>query len=48
MSLKDIKEYLMDRYQKFNEAIFNKFNDLMLKNDGSNEQYNEFLKGLMN
>ena len=44
ISLKDVKEYLMDRYQKFNEETFNKFNDLMSKNDGSNEQRNEFLK----
>ena len=44
MSLKDVKEYLMDRYSKFNEDTFNNFNDLMSKNDDSNEQYNEFLK----
>ena len=44
MSLKDVKEYLMDRYSKFNEDTFNNFNVLMPKNDGSNEQRNEFLK----
>ena len=44
MSLKDVKEYLMDRYSKFDEDLFNNFNDLMPKNDGSNEQRNEFLK----
>lgn len=44
MSLKDVKEYLMDRYSKFNEDTFNNFNDLMTKNDGSNEQQNDFLK----
>ena len=27
MSLKDVKEYLMDRYSKFDEDTFNKFND---------------------
>ena len=44
MSLKDVKDYLIDRYQKFNEDTFNNFNDLMSKNDDSNEQQNEFLK----
>ena len=44
MSLKDVKDYLMDRYQKFNEDTFNNFNDLMSKNVDPNEQQNEFLK----
>jgi len=44
MSLKDVKEYLMDRYSKFDEETFNKFNDLMAKNADSNERQDEFLK----
>ena len=44
MSLKDVKEYLMDRYSKFDEETFNKFNDLTTKNADSNKRQDEFLK----
>lgn len=44
MSLKDVKEYLTDRYSKFDEDTFNKFNDLTAKNVDSNERQDEFLK----
>ena len=44
MPLKDVKEYLMDRYSKFDEDTFNKFNELMTKNADSNDRQDEFLK----
>jgi hypothetical protein len=34
----------MDRYSKFDEDTFNKFNELMTKNVDSNERQDEFLK----
>lgn len=44
MPLKDVKDYLMGRYSKFDEDTFNKFNDLMTNNADSNERQDEFLK----
>ena len=44
MSLKDVKEYLMDRYSKFDEDILSKFNELIANKQNTNKQRDEFLK----
>jgi hypothetical protein len=40
MPLKDVKEYLMDRYSKFDEDTFNKFNELI----NTSKQQEELIK----
>ena len=44
MSLKDVKEYLMDRYSKFDEDTFNKFNELITNKQNTNKQQEELIK----
>ena len=38
MPLKDVKEYLMDRYTKFDEDTFNKFNELISKKQNTKQE----------
>ena len=44
MSLKDVKEYLMDRYLKFDEETFNKFNELIVNKQNISKQQEELIK----
>jgi len=42
MSLKDVKNYLIDRYLKFDEDAFNKINELISKKQNIKQE--EFIK----
>ena len=44
MPLKDVKEYLMDRYSKFDEDTFNKFNELIANKQNTSKQQEELIK----
>jgi len=44
MPLKDVKEYLMDRYSKFDENSFNEFIELISKKQNTSNQQEELLK----
>lgn len=46
MSLREVKDFLEDRFMKIDNETFNKFNDLMAKNKNheSNKQKDELLK----
>lgn len=38
MSLKDVKDYLMDRYSKFDDDAFNKVNELISKKQNTKQE----------
>ena len=44
MLLKDVKDYLMDRYLKFDEETFNKFNELIANKQNISKQQEELIK----
>lgn len=44
MPLKDVKEYLMYRYSKFDEETFNKFNELITNKQNISKQQEELIK----
>ena len=44
MSLKDVKEYLIDRYSKFDKDSFSKFNELISNKQNISEQQEEIIK----
>lgn len=44
MSLNDVKEYLMDRYSKFDEDTLSKFNELITNKQNTNKQQEELVK----
>lgn len=44
MPLKDVKEYLMDRYSKFDEGSFSRFNELITNRQNTSKQQEELIK----
>lgn len=44
MPLKDVKEYLTDRYSKFDEGSFSRFNELITTRQNTSKQQEELIK----